>query len=270
VKLVTDPILGVDWAEHWRGLVRDRATEDAAHREPGYWDRRARIFARSTAVHKDRFLDVLEPYLGSRKTVIDVGAGAGRHAVPLSEKVEWVTAVEPSEGMRALMPPRDNMTIVAAAWLDAEIAPADLVICAHVLYPIEDVVPFIAKMEATARERVFIVLREGQLKHPAMELWELRMGRPRVRMPQFSDLFMLLRSMGVAPEVSWITYQSAERYADMEDAVADTKLHLGSLWEDTTGRDFLEQRLTRQGDEFIYDRGDTLAGIAHWRPRAAN
>jgi hypothetical protein len=202
--------------------------------------------------------------------VIDVGAGAGRHAVPLSDRVEWVTAIEPSDGMRALIPARDNMTIVAASWMDAEIAPADLAICSHVLYPIDDIVPFIEKMEAAARERVFILLREGQLKHPAMELWEQLMGRPRVRMPQFSDLFMVLRSMGIAPDVSWITYPSAERYLDLEDAVADARLHLGSMWDDSAGRAFLEQRLTREGRELVYDRGDTLAGIAHWQQRAAS
>lgn len=264
-----DPITGVDWASHWRDLVHDRAGEDAAHHEPGYWDRRSRTFARSTSHRKDHFLDALEPYLGPNKTLIDVGAGAGRHAVPLSDRLEWVTAVEPSEGMRSLIASRSNMTVVASAWMEADVAPADLVICAHVLYGIEDVVPFVAKMAASARERVFILMRDAQLKHPAMELWETRMGKPRIRMPQFSDLFMLLRAMGIAPNVSWITYPSAERYADLDDAVSDCRLHLGSLWDETSGRAFLKQRLVKQGDDLVYDRGDTLAGIAHWQPQSS-
>jgi len=50
----------------------------------------------------------MEPYLAPRKTLIDAGAGAGRHAVPLAERLEWVTAVEPSEGMRAEIPHVDR------------------------------------------------------------------------------------------------------------------------------------------------------------------
>src|SRR5213594_104354 len=89
---------GIDWAEHWRTLVRERGGHADRHRQAGYWDRRASSYARLTRGRADQFLDVLEPYLGPRKTLIDVGAGAGRHASPLAERLEWVTAIEPSEG----------------------------------------------------------------------------------------------------------------------------------------------------------------------------
>ena len=62
---------------------------------------------------------------------------------------------------------RDNMTVVASTWEDAEVAPADLVICCHVLYGVADPVPFIAKLEKSAHERVFVMLRETDLPHPA-------------------------------------------------------------------------------------------------------
>src|SRR4029077_16396527 len=99
----------IDWAERWRSLVVERAAAAGKHGDPSYWDRRAPSFARSTRGRVDEFLSVLEPYLSPRKTLIDVGAGAERHALPLAERLEWVTAVEPSEGMRALIAPRDNM-----------------------------------------------------------------------------------------------------------------------------------------------------------------
>ena len=104
----------VDWAERWRSLVADRTAAAGAHGDTSYWDRRAPTFARSTRGRVDEFLTVLEPYLSPRKTLIDVGAGAGRHSLPLADRLEWVTAVEPSEGMRALIPPRDNITMVTS------------------------------------------------------------------------------------------------------------------------------------------------------------
>src|SRR6202171_1782009 len=214
--------LVVDWEEHWKNVVGERASLAGTHADPGYWDRRAPSFARSTRARVDEFLKVIDPYLLPRKTLIDAGAGAGRHAVPLSERLEWVTAIEPSEGMRAQIPPRDNMTVVASTWEDAEVAPADLVICCHVMYAVSDPVPFIAKLEHSARERVFIMLRETELPHPAVAIRRRCLGDAGPRMPRFSDLFMLLMQMGIAPDVAFQRYQSVSRYADMGGAVVSS------------------------------------------------
>jgi SAM-dependent methyltransferase len=260
--------LVMDWEEHWKSLVSERATKAGTHADPGYWDRRASSFARSTRARADEFLAVVDPYLSPRKTLIDAGAGTGRHAVPLSERVEWVTAVEPSEGMRALIPPRDNMTVVASTWEDAEVAPADLVICCHVLYGVEDPVPFITKLEHSARERVFIMLRESELPHPAVAIRRRFLGDAGPRMPRFSDLFMLLMQVGIAPDVSFQRYQSVSRYADMEEAVVDSRALVGESWDETAGRAMLEEMLTRDGDELVYDGETVLTGVAHWQPRA--
>src|SRR4029077_15984203 len=100
----------INWAARWKQVVEDRATLAAGHADPGYWDRRAPSFARSTRARADEFLQVIEPYLSPAKTLIDVGARAGRHAAPLAARARWLTAVEPSQGMRAQLPPRDNMT----------------------------------------------------------------------------------------------------------------------------------------------------------------
>jgi len=184
---VVDPITGFDWAAHWRRLVRVRSGEEDewAERAPGYASRVAEL--------PDALMPVLEPYLGPAKTVIDVGAGTGRHVLPLAARVDWVTAVEPSPAMRAQLeaagsPP--NLTVIGSSWEDAEPAPADLVICSHVLYAVAEPVPFIEKLEALARERVFICMRD--------------VDPPQGRRPRFQDLFNLLRQMGVAPAVAYL------------------------------------------------------------------
>lgn len=256
----------IDWAERWRSLVAERTAAAGAHGDPSYWDRRAPSFARSTHGRVDEFLNVLEPYLSPRKTLIDVGAGAGRHAVPLAERLEWVTAVEPSEGMRALIPPRDNMTVVASTWEDAAVAPADLLICCHVLYGVEEPVPFIAKMERSARERVFIMLREGPLAHPAAAIRRQMPGAEEPRMPRFSDLFMLLTQMGIAPNVSFFRYPSVHRYASFDEALADCRAFMGEGWDESRTRAVLGEVLREDGGELVFDGGVTNVGVAHWQP----
>jgi len=261
----------IDWAERWRRLVLDRemaAASNGGHSDPQYWDRRAASFARSTASRADPFLDVVAPFVSPRKTLIDVGAGAGRHAAPLADRLEWVTAVEPSEGMRARIPHRDNMTIVASDWADAEVATADLVISCHVLYGIEDPVPFITKMERVARERVFLMLREGDPPHVGAALRLRLQGKPAARQPGFSDLFLLLMQMGIAPEVTFTRYHVVNRYASFEEALEDCRSFIGESWDEERGPAELEGLLTRDGDAFVFDSGLALSGVAHWQPRA--
>lgn len=257
---------GLDWAEHWRSLVAARSAAAGSHGDPSYWDRRAPTFARSTRARADEFLEVVEPYLSPHKTLIDVGAGAGRHSVPLAGRLEWVTAVEPSEGMRAQISPRDNMTVVASSWEEATVAPADLVICCHVMYGVEDAVPFIAKMERSAHERIFVMMREGSFRHPASVVREQTGGREEPPMPRFSDLFMLLVQMGVAPDVTFIRYPLVQRYTDFDEALADCRAMIGADWDEGKAKPILQEILVKDGDDLVFDGGLTVSGIAHWRP----
>jgi hypothetical protein len=268
MKATDERASGTDWVEEWRRLVRDREGASHGHSDPRYWDRRAPTFARSTVGRADQFLEVLEPFLAPRKTLIDVGAGAGRHAVPLAGRLEWVTAVEPSEGMRAHLPALPNLTVIASAWEDADVAPADLVMCSHVLYGVEDVVPFVEKMERAAKERVFVMLREGPVPHPANILRDRLGDRPLPRITQFSDLFMVLLQIGVYPDVRFIRYPVVNRYRSLEEAIADSRPLFGDGWDDEAARE-LGRMLVRDGDELVYDAGFSNSGVAHWQPRTS-
>jgi len=256
----------IDWAARWKQIVEDRASLASGHADSGYWDRRANSFARSTHNRARDLLQVLEPFLSPDKTLIDVGAGTGRHATPLASRLEWVTAVEPSEGMRSHIPPLDNMTIVASTWEEAEVAPADLVICSHVIYGVAEPVPFLEKMQRSARERVFVMMRETDLPHPAAELRRRLLGADGPRLPRFSELFMLLLQMGAAPDVAFLRYPIVTRYADMDEALGDCRALFGEGWDETAARAELDELLTREGDELVFDGGIALSGVAHWQP----
>jgi Methyltransferase domain len=260
------PASEIDWIVRWKQVVADRETLAAGHSDPHYWDRRAASFARSTRARVDEFLEVLAPFLSPRKTLIDVGAGAGRHVVPLASRLEWVTAVEPSEGMRSHIPPLDNLTVVASTWEDAEVAAADLVMCSHVMYGVADPVAFIEKMNRHARERVFVMLRESQLPHPAALIRRRIAGDAGPRLPRFSELFMLLMQMGLGPNVHFLRYPITTRYTNLDEAMADSRTLSGDAWDENVARAVLEETLKREDGELVFDGGMVLSGVADWQP----
>lgn len=260
-----DAVLDVDWAAHWRALVEAREARMGRSHGTDWWDRRARRFAWSMRAQVDWFRGFLEPWLTPDRTLIDVGAGAGRHAGPLAGRLDWVTAVEPSAGMREHIPAAPNLTVIGSTWEDAEPAPADLVICVHVLYPVADVVPFIEKLERSARERVFVVLRDSDAGRPAERLAGPGLGRE----PRLRDCFLLLRQLGIAPEVTMATYPAFQRYESLEQAVEDCR-PAGGDWDEDRVRAWLQANLRPDEDgSLVYEAGDVVAGALHWQPRTS-
>ena len=260
-----DAVLDVDWAAHWRGLVEAREAQiGRSHHEEDWWGKRAHRFALSMRTQQDWFLGWLEPWLEPGRTLIDVGAGTGRHTAPLTERLDWVTAIEPSQAMRDYIPHSDNLTVIGSSWQDAEPAPADLVICVHVLYPVADVVPFVEKLERCARERVFVVLRDSEHWHPG----EVLAGPDRAREPRLRDCFLVLRQMGIAPDIAMATYPTFHRFESLEQAVEESRTHVGQGWEEERSRAWLESNL-RPGEDgtLVCDGGLITAGVLHWKPR---
>jgi SAM-dependent methyltransferase len=263
-----DHLLDVDWAAHWRSLVEVRNAaavvdgKPVGGQAPGAWDRRARRFRRDTSGRPDPFLDIVVPFVSRSSTVLDVGAGFGRHSVPLAARAEWVTMVEPSEGMREQVPDLPNLTVVASEWMDAEVQPASVVLCAHVLYGVLEPVPFIEKLERSATERVFLALRGDRNAHVTEQFL------PRPRMPQLEDCFNLLRQMGIAPEATWWMVPVHRHWPDLEAAVEECREWLGVRWDEARGRAWLEANL-RPGPEggLDWDSRPTMTGALHWSPR---
>jgi SAM-dependent methyltransferase len=266
--MTLDPLLEADWAAHWKQLVEARQTQAFAFHDPAFWDKRARRFAAATANRKDGFLDLLGPWLQPHRTLTDVGAGAGRYAAPLADRLDWVTAVEPSQGMRDLIPEKDNMTVIATDWEHAEPAPADIVICCHVLYGAADAPAFIAKLEAAATEHVFIELRYGQLRTAADPLWELMTGTPRARQPEFADLWNLLLQLGIKAGVAVLEYEGSESWKDAADFTEELRPSLADCWDEAKAETWLAGNTTQEADgRLVYARGRRSSGVAHWRPR---
>ncbi len=241
-------------AEKWRRLVETRVESYGSQRPQGFWTQQAKRYAFSMSRQADPFWDFVQPWLKPTLTAIDVGAGAGRHAAPLADRLDWVTAVEPEEAMRSLIPARPNMTVVATTWEEADLAPADLVLSNHVLYAVADPVPFLQKMNTLARVSGFVGLREGSNRHPAERL----AGRPAE--PTLTDAVAVLRELGFEPEVQRWEQQIVFAWADRAAAEADWRLR---GWEGE-----LEGVEESADGTLTFDAGTGVGGVAHWTPKS--
>lgn len=179
-------------------------------------------------------LDLLRSLARPDETWLDVGAGAGRYALPLARIVREVIALDPSAGMLASLEEQrrehgiDNIRVVRARWpvdpgseAAAALGPfpcADTVLIAHVSYDVEPIGPFLDALEAAARARCIALLMERQPSSIADVCWPAVHGEDRVALPALPELVELLRARGREPEVTMLE-REPRRFAD-RDALA--------------------------------------------------
>ncbi|HEX5825980.1 MAG TPA: hypothetical protein VFY23_00545 [Candidatus Limnocylindrales bacterium] len=171
-------------------------------------------------------LEVLFEQAGSNETWLDIGAGAGRYALPLALRVREVIAVEPSAGMRRALRTGmgehgiGNVRVVASAWPEGldelgELPAADVSLIAHVGYDIEEIGPFLDAMEAATRRRCVAILTDRSPASVADPFWPLVHGEARVALPALPELLELLLARGREPMVTTVerrprTFESME------------------------------------------------------------
>lgn len=270
----------------WQRLVAGRLEEmsrlspDVGSLSGEFWDRRAERYAAnasSTVADGDPFLRRLRAVTGGSSTAIDVGAGTGRYSVPLATGVGHVTAVDPSAGMLAVLK-RDavelglsNLTTVEATWEEADTATADVVFSAFVLTLVRDARAFVEKLEAAAREHVFLYLGAYSGDAVLDPLWRHFHGDTRAPGPSYLDAIAVLRELGIEPQVKVVEIPNRKRFGTIGEAVEHYRE--GLLLADT---EEVRRELEPLLGTWLLGRKGALrsplravpAAIIHWTPRA--
>lgn len=224
----------IDYAARWRQIVDSRREHiDALYARLGrttanYWQSRSDFFrpAARRQFGPDPFLDRVLARLTPAMTVLDVGAGGGRYAVPLAARAREVIAVEPADPMVPVMREEAeragvrNLRIVHSDWQSAQVTPADIVICSHVIYPIADVVPFLRKLDEKAQQVCLLYLNAGQPPWEMHDLWLRFHDEPMRPQPTYIDAYNLLHQLGIYASVEIVSFlrRSAFREATFEAA----------------------------------------------------
>lgn len=169
----------------------------------------SRIFVADPRRTDDEVLAHLLPLARPDDTWLDIGAGAGRYALPLALQVREVVALDPSPGMLAVLREQAaehgiaNVRTIEGRWpVDPALGPAptaNVVLIAHLGYDVEAIGPFIDAMEDAAGRLCVAILADRQPSAPAHAFWPLVHGEARVELPALDDFLDLLRARGRSP-----------------------------------------------------------------------
>ena len=222
-------------------------------------------------------LDALMRLVEPGETWLDIGAGGGRYALPLALRAGTVIAVEPSEGMRAVLRGGmaehgiANVDVVDGHWPMASPPAADVALIAHIGYDIEAIGPFLDAMEASARRLCVALLVTPAPPHPAEPFWPLVHGETRVPLPALTEFLVLLLARGRLFELRLVEREPLT-YAEPDGPLGWLYQQLFVGPDTNKGRRLAElarAAIACRDGRWALSWDPVPLGIVTWRPRAA-
>jgi len=279
------PSAQTDWSEIWKammarrhGIAPDCATLwDNQKHARHYWNTIQQLG--ESYIHKTLSGLTLTP----NSRVLDIGAGPGTLAFPLSKSVSQVTAVEPSPGMMAVLEENiahektSNIACIQKRWeevdVDSELsAPFDVVIAAFSL-DMPDIRKAVEKMIRVCKGWISLYWFAGVPTWTSnyAALWPMLHGKPYHPSPKSRVLIGVLKEMGIDPAVEFIPITFPIRFRSLDEAIEETspEFYVRTDPQRETLIRFLERILVREGDSLVLSHF-YIAVKASWNNTASS
>ena len=274
--------------ERWATRVRENSEQVDRHREvpdgADFYAPVTSLFRADPGRTDEPALEVLRSLVRPGETWLDIGAGAGRYALPIAAALApsggSVIALDASRGMleslREIAAEHGiaNVRVIEGRWPseDPGALRADVSLIAHVSYDIEDIGAFVGAMEAATRRLGVAVLMERQPSSIADVCWPSVHGEERVSLPALPDFVELLTAMGREPEVERLE-REPRRFGDRSELEGFLRRQ---LWiepggaKDAIFRSELDGLVVTdaQGRVGLRDQTPLPIGIVTWAPAA--
>lgn len=263
-----------EWARRVRANNEQAERFREAPERPDFYAPIASTFKANPRRTDEPALDVLRGLVVPGETWLDIGAGGGRYALPLALAGAHVTAVDPSQGMLAVLAEAaaefgvEGVTAVESRWPMANPPRADVAFIAHVGYDVADIGPFLDAMEASAgRLCVAVLLAEAPATQAAL-LWPGVHGVERDLLPALQEFLVLLLARGKVFTV-WLGERTPGSHASLESIVGFARQQLFIEPDGPLAPKMLEAlkslAIERDGRFYLSDRPVPL-GVVTWKP----
>ena len=226
-----------DAVDRWHSQVRRHHSQSIAAQQnfdpnQDFWEGMAQNFKDDPFRKGDPVIDRLEQEFAECRTLVDIGGGAGRLALPLSLSREAVTVVDSSKSMLLELQDSceeakiENVSSVFGLWEDAVIDIHEGALCSHVTYGIENIGKFLENVNQYASKRVVIIAFMKSPQAHLESLWREVHEEERVHLPGVPELMDVLWQLGIAPELSIIEHLGPHIYGSEKDAISDLRRRL--------------------------------------------
>lgn len=180
-------------------------------------------------------------------SVLDIGCGGGRAAFGLTPPATLVIGVDHQQGMLDVFTQQAqqrnvDVTTILGDWPDVETRTpiADVVVCHHVFYNVQNIAPFIRAMSEHARRRIVVEIPQHHPLSSLSALWKEFWDLERPTHPTSADAVEAIRQCGYQPHSELFTQDLGERPVS-DDDVRFTRIRLClSADRDNDIRTFLE------------------------------
>lgn len=241
-------------ADRWRQSVLDRAVpqsildqapEPQALLEPEMFRWRPEQDAQQPVrPSRKRALEALPP----GGTVLDVGVGGGASSLGLAPTVSTILGVDPHPGMLEQFEAsaRECGVVsrpVLGSWPEvaAEVEPADVAVCHHAVYGVEQIEDFLLALTSHARHRVVLEVSEHPPLFGINPLWKAFHGRARPDWRVGDEAFAVLQELGLSVEREDLALPGTKREVTPQFvAFVRRRLYVGPE-HDAQIEDFLRQ-----------------------------
>lgn len=226
-----------DAVDRWHSQVRRHHSQSIAAQQnfdpnQDFWEGMAQNFKDDPFRKGDPVIDMLEQEFAECRTLVDIGGGAGRLALPLSLSREAVTVVDSSKSMLLELQDSceeakiENVSSVFGLWEDAVIDIHEGALCSHVTYGIENIGKFLENVNQYASKRVVIIAFMKSPQAHLESLWREVHEEERVHLPGVPELMDVLWQLGIAPELNIIEHLGPHIYGSEKDAISDLRRRL--------------------------------------------
>lgn len=271
----------IDWGDVWKEQMRLYNEVEGTLEKVDIWESKEnarRYWEMSQNKGAERIEQTLnELDLKPDSRVLDIGSGPGALAIPISDRVREVVAVEPSDGMMSVLKENiddlgiSNIKCIHKGWEDIDISELggkfDVIIASYSL-SVPDIRQTFGKIQAVSSGSVHVYWFAGETSWDDQyrAIWPALHNEEYHSSPKCNIMYNVLYDMGIFPNMSVFPMERSMNFSSLDEAVKHYIPHYRAYTAEQKNilQNYLQKILPVNEDGSIIHLGDTMRVRIWW------